>query len=135
MRFKRAIGIAALTYVASFLIGIVVASASGINLLDGQEPTATQWIISIVFTLIIVALFSLWYFSGKGVSASAKEGFYLGLVFFVAGWVLDFILALPLLLSGSSASQLIAYYSNPLFWVSVVLIVLVPVVVGAVKKR
>ena len=133
---KRALWISALLYFATFFVGIVVAVIIGTDL-SGETPITTMhWILSMVLSVILAALFSLWYFRKEGIKVSVKEGLHLGLSFLVVGIVFDMLILIPYLASGvGDGASLVGYYKDPLFWVSVVLIVLTPGVVGKVKGR
>lgn len=118
-------------YVLTFAIGIGIALYLGTDL-TGEEPISKiHWIWTIVLSVILAGFFSYWYFKDKKVKTCAAEGCYLGLTFFGVGIFFDFLFLIPYLMLGiGDAAVLTSYYQNIWFWVSVVLIVLTPVVVG-----
>ena len=131
MNKKRAIVISVLLYIATFAVGILVGVILGTDFSGETEITTTHWIISIIFSIILAAIFSFLYFKGRGVDASGKQGLKLGLFFLLIGIIFDALFLLPYVFSGSgSMDGVLAYYLDPLFYVSVLLIILTPVVVG-----
>ena len=133
---KRAIWISVLLYAATFLIGIIVALALGTDL-SGETPiTKMHWVLSIILSVILAGLFSLWYFKGKKVEINQKEGLYLGLTFLIVGIFFDLLFIIPYLTLGvGDITALLNYYQDPFFWISVVLIIVTPVVVGKWKEK
>ena len=131
MNKKREIVISVLLYIATFAVGILVGVILGTDFSGETEITTTHWIISIIFSIILAAIFSFLYFKGRGVDASGKQGLKLGLFFLLIGIIFDALFLLPYVFSGSgSMDGVLAYYLDPLFYVSVLLIILTPVVVG-----
>ena len=133
---KRAIWISVLLYAATFLIGIVVALILGTDL-SGETPiTKMHWVLSIILSVILAGLFSLWYFKGRKIKISQKEGLYLGLTFLAVGIFFDLLFIIPYLALGvGDVNSLLNYYQDPFFWISVVLIVVTPIVVGKWKGK
>lgn len=137
MNIKRALWISLLIYIASFIIGIVGMIVIGFDpsqSATGDLPTSF-YVIGVIASVVLASLFSLWYFSGRGIKAGAKEGLYLGLTMFFVGFALDIIIYLLMLAGGGADFDILAYYSHPIFWVAAVLIVASASVVGALKKR
>ena len=134
MDLKRAIWISVLLYVATFIMGIIVALVVGTDLTGEESISTTHWILSILVSVVIAALFSLWYFRGKKAKASAKEGFYLGITFLAVGIIFDALFIIPYLFVGG-ASGVLSYYSDIWFYISVILVVLTPVIIGSMKSK
>lgn len=134
MNKKRAIWIAALLYVATFAIGIATALLLGTDL-TGEEPiTLMHWVLSIVLSVAVTAAFSHWYFKGKGIALSVKNGWKLGLTFLVVGIFFDALFTIPYAFQ-NGPDALVAYYSDPLFYVSVALIVATPAAYAKLKAK
>jgi len=139
MNRKRAFWIAVLLYLATFIVGIGIAIFLGTDLTWEEPISKIHWIWSIMLSVLLAGLFSMWYFKDKKVKSCAAEGCYLGLTFFAVGIFFDLLFLIPYLLSGiGDASALVGHYKDIWFWVSVILIVLTPVVVGGwsdLKKK
>jgi len=128
---KRKLLFAVGLYFASFAIGIVVALILGIDMSGQSDITTEHWIWSIVLSVLVTAFFSEKYFSKA--KRTIEEAWHLGLTYLGVGVVIDSLFMIPYaIVNGTSA--LIKYYSEPLFYVSVVLIVLTPVVLVRLKK-
>ena len=135
MNIKRALWVSVLTYAASFIIGLIVMTLMGIDPTNLAKIPNNVLYISILLTIIIVALFTLFYFKGKNIKPSAKEGFYFGLVLIILGTILDVIIFSLSSLATGTQQSLIEYYSNPLFWITLILLLATTTIVGAVKRR
>lgn len=135
MNLKRAIGIGFLTYIATFAVGIIAALAMGLDMTSTDTPPPEMFYISAIAAVIIASLFSLWYFKGKNVETNAKQGFIFGIVLILIGFAMDFITFIPYVTSGGSYNDLLAYYSNPIFLITLVLILVTPAVVGHILSK
>ncbi len=133
MNIKRAIWMGVLAYLASFFIGIIGAAVLGIDLTTAVEPSMTLWIWGIVFTIVLMGLFALWYF--KTETPSVKTGLYFGLIAVGVGFVIDAIIIVPFILSSTAPQDPLAYYLNPLFWLTLVLLVATTTLVGWWKAK
>lgn len=121
MNWKRAIGLGVASYVVTFIVGTIVATMMGIDLSQAKEVPNSVWYVNIVIASLIVGAFSFWYF--KKEEASLKSGFHLGLTFIGVGFVLDAILIIPWIFMSGSPADPIAYYTNPLFWLTIVILI------------
>ena len=130
MNKKRAWGIAVVLYIATFIIGIVTGMILGTDFTGETSIPLSHWIISIILSILITGIFSIWYFKGKKVKVSAKEGLKLGLIYLAVGVLFDLLFLTTFSLSGQDISAIASYYADPLFYVSVVLVVLTPVFIG-----
>jgi hypothetical protein len=63
MNWKRAIGIGCLLYVLSFIVGIIVAVLSGINMETAESVPQSVWVIGMIITVVLVVGATLWYFN------------------------------------------------------------------------
>lgn len=93
------------------------------------------FIIGMVLSVVLAGIFSVVYFKGKGVKASTKEGFYLGVTIILIGFVLDLVLFLLSILAGETGSEITTYYSNIFFWIALVLVIATATLVGALRAR
>lgn len=132
MKLKRAILIAIATYALSFIIGLIPMLLMGVNTMEMSEFPANFFIIGMVISVALAVAFSLVYFRDKRIRRNAKEGFYFGIVLAITGFALDGILFLIGSLSGSPM-DLLAYYANPLFWLTLLLVIITTTIVGKVK--
>lgn len=135
MKLKRAVWISVLLYVSTFIVGVLIAVALDTDLSGIESIPVGHWVLSIALSAILSGLFSYWYFNGKKIKAGAKQGLFLGLTFFVVGLVLDAIILLMFFAFVGGGSELLAYYADPFFYISILVIILTPVVVGAKIKR
>jgi hypothetical protein len=133
MKLKRAIGIGVVTYIVSFIFGIVTALLMGIDLSNAEAAPQSVWVIGIFGTVVIVSLSAFWYF--KKVKANLKEGFKLGLVFVIVSFLIEFLLVIPYIITSGSPASMIEYYSNPLLWLSIALLIVSASLVGEYKGR
>ena len=130
MQWRRT-WIAALAYVASFALGILNALAFGIDLSAATELPTSVWLVALVIQAVITALFALWYFASKHVEPSWRSGLWLGITFVIVGFVFDFAFVIPSIVLTDAPSDIGAYYSQPLFWVSLVETILIAIGWGA----
>lgn len=135
MNIKRAVGVGILTYLIAFIIGMIVVGISGVDATNPAEVPKSVLYINIVITIIIAALLTLFYFKGKHTKANVKEGLLFGIVLVIVGFILDIIIFLIFSSASQSEFDLMEYYSNPIFWVSLVLLLITTSVVGWIKGR
>ena len=130
MKTKRAILVALALYLTTFIIGIVLTIIAKVSLASPQEIPTTYWVITIVVTVLLTTLASIWYFNKPGISRNIKEGFKLGITFIIVGLIIDLIFFIPLFIT-SGASLLIEYYSTPSFYITLILVVMSSVFIGS----
>jgi len=118
MDIKRASWISCLAYISSFVVGIFIAKFMDADVFGGAQVPTAMWTVSILFTIILVVIFSLWYFQDTKITADLKEGLLLGLVMVIVGFLFDIILFLPVLFSGTAA-DILDYYASPFFWLAI----------------
>jgi len=135
MNVKRAIGVGLLTYLVSFILGIIVMFAMGVDPSQGSEIPKSAFIVNIIITLILAGLFTLFYFKDKKIKRNAKEGFLFGIVLIIMGFILDVIIFTLTSIMTSTQINILEYYSNPIFWLALILFVLTTTIVGAIKEK
>jgi predicted tellurium resistance membrane protein TerC len=130
MNRKRAIWMGILVWVLALLAGMSFIFFSFYN--PDNLITAYGGIVSV----IIVSAIGAWiYFRGKNISPNPEEGFYLGLMFFVVGAVLDIVVIIISTSLGLSTLQDFgSYYTQPSFYVAVVFLILTTTVVGGIMR-
>ncbi|MBI2449082.1 hypothetical protein HYV49_02175 [Candidatus Pacearchaeota archaeon] len=135
MNLKRAIWVAVLTYAISFIIGLIVMMIMGVDPTNLTEIPNNVLYISIILTIIIAVFFTLLYFKGKRIKPNAKEGFYFGLILIIVGTILDIIIFSLSSLATGTQQSLIEYYSNPFFWIALILLLATTTIVGVLRGR
>lgn len=135
MNLKRAFGVAFLSYFASFAAGFLVAMAFGIDLSTETDVPAEVWYTGILISVFLMALFTMWYFKGKGTKANARNGFYFGLVAIGLAFLLDAIVIIPAVFVTDAPSEVLSYYVDPLFWLSVLAVIVTTTATGAFLSR
>lgn len=118
--FKRAIGILLVFYIATFVVGIIVGFITSQNMASLNSISRFMWYFGIVVNMLLIALFTRWYFVQKTLVASAKSGALFGLTAVALSTVVDIII-FSVANSYGAAVHLGAYYSDPKFWLIVVL--------------
>jgi hypothetical protein len=133
MQLKRAIWIAVLLYVASFITGFVNAMILGFDMSSmGAVPVAV-WVANMLVGALLCAVFAWWYFLKA--TAGAREGALLGLIFVGVSFVIEGVFIIPAMIVSGVAGDLLAYYGHPLFWVAVALVIGAACAVGWWKGR
>jgi hypothetical protein len=136
MNFKRALWVGVLTYFVSFIVGLIPMMIMGFNPSQMTDVPQSFFIIGIIISVILAALFTLLYFKDRKISPSAKEGFYFGLTLVIIGSVLDVIIfSIGSIAGGGNEMDILGYYSNPLFWVALVLFIVTTTTVGYFKSK
>jgi len=130
MNLKRAVWMSVVVYAISFAIGIITAAILGVDLTEATEPPVSVWIISIVVTVAILAAFTWWYFKDKKVKPNAKEGLFFGLTMIIVGTILDMTIIIPYILTNDAGTEVLTYYANPLFLLTIVLLLATTTIVG-----
>lgn len=124
MKFWRAVLTGALVWVLIFFEVSILMFGFKLN-----APSSLYYIIHFIASTIFVLLASLIYFRGKKVKAGIGKGFWLGIIFIIAGIVLDSIITIPLFMNFDysfliSGEMLVGY----------VIGLIVCMTVGALKK-
>lgn len=115
MNYKRALWLTLLLYLTSFIVGLFSASYFG---LDYSTTTVPQevFIFGIFSMVILMIIFTTWYFKGKDVpQATVTRGVQFGFFAIAVSFLLDFTFIVPAILSGQDI-DIVAYYGHPLFW-------------------
>ena len=120
MNFKRAVGIGVVYYIASFVVGIVAALATGFDFEAGAAFTPILTVIGIVMTLILTPLFTYWYFNSKKgtkITPTLQHGLKLGVVFLLIGTVFDLLTLGAASVAGELPDNPFEFYMDIWFWV------------------
>ncbi len=130
MNKKRAILIALALYVSTLIVGIILTIFAKVNLQSPQEIPTTYWIITIVVTVLLTSIASIWYFNKKGTIRNTKEGLKLGWTFICVGFILDALFFIPAFFS-SGVKLLFEYYINPSFYITLLLVIATATFIGS----
>ncbi len=131
--FKRALGISFLMYIATFVVALVCGLVSGQDMSSMAVIPDYYWYVGMVGVIILMVLFSFWYFKTTTVMASAKAGLLFSLTTVVLSIILDIILFSLGNASGAEV-DIWMYYGDFRFWIIVILILLTGTLVGHKKS-
>lgn len=131
---RRAIGVAFALYIATFIAGLIAGFVSGQDMTSMSTIPDYFWYVGMGISVVLISLFTLWYFRDARIQPSAKSGAYFGLT------TVGFSFALDLIIFSFGNAQgagvdLSAYYSDPRFFVTVILVVLTATLVGVFKSH
>ena len=134
MNYKRALLLSLLAYVISFIVGLLAALIFSVDF-SGDDPIPRSlWYVGIIASIIIMASFTLWYFKSDTTTASTLNGLAFGAIAVVFSAALDALIFTPAALSGRG-NELISYYSEPLFWITLILVIVTTTLVGYLMGR
>lgn len=94
--------------------------------LENQNIPTIYWIITIITTVLLSCLASIWYFNKA--KRSPKEGLKLGITFIVVGFVLDLLFFFT---QENAAEIMKSYYSSISFYMILALVVASAVYIGS----
>ncbi len=121
-------------YLCSFVLGILLSIISSLYFSQTGKTNTIISLINLVLMVVIVALFSLYYFKDNKIKADVKEGLKFGLVLIVIGFVFDWV-GFLISIARNSPQDLINYYSNPYFWIALILLIGTSALVGHIKGK
>ncbi|MCH8050181.1 hypothetical protein IIB51_02145 [Patescibacteria group bacterium] len=134
MNYKRALLLSLLAYVISFIVGLLAALIFSVDF-SGDEPIPQSlWYVGIIASVIIMASLTLWYFKSDTTRAGTLNGLAFGAVAVFFSAILDTLIFIPAALSGKG-NELIAYYSEPFFWITLILVIVTTTLVGYLMGR
>lgn len=131
-KFKKIVVFSLIAYALSFLVSTIVMFSMGIDFetFDVTNMSMSLWVVAMAATALITYIVTKWYFRTKWVVVpSAKEGFIFGVAVVVIGFVLDFLLVLPVVIT-QGANDLLAYYQHPFFGLTVLILLGTATIVG-----
>ena len=132
MNKKRAIITAIGLYIATFLIGIIISLSGGLNFSDPSKIPPYFWFVSLIITIGFSAFASLWYFNSSKTARNTKEGFLLGIIFVVTGFILDLLFFIPVFFKSGNLQNILIYYTRPIFFASLILVVATTTLMGSI---
>ena len=123
MNYKRAVGIGALIYFVTMVIGIIVCSALGLAPDVNQPIPNEMWIASALCGAILSIAGAYWYFQGKSLRPNLRAGVKFGAAVIMIGFLLDLLFFATLAWSDSNPlTAITSYYGQLPFWGTLVLI-------------
>lgn len=126
MNLKRGILISLALYATTMILGIILTITANIGLASPQSISTVYWIITIVATVLLTCLASIWYFSKA--KKSPMEGLKLGVTFVVVGFILDLLF----FFTQDNATQIMKqYYSSISFYLVLAIVVASAVFIGS----
>lgn len=132
MNLKRGVVVGLALYFITFIVGVLLTIFSKVSLESPQNIPTTYWIITIIVTVLLTSIASIIYFHKSGTKRSVKEGFKLGITFAIVGFILDMLFFIPAIVS-SGTSLIIQYYSNPSFYITLLLVIASATFIGSRK--
>lgn len=126
MNIKRGILISIALYAATMIVGIILTIIANINPQTPQNIPTIYWIITIITTVLLTCLASIWYFSKA--KRNAKEGFKLGLTFVVVGFALDILFFFT---QDNALEIMKQYYTSISFYLVLALVVVSAIFIGS----
>jgi hypothetical protein len=130
MDLKRAIWMSVLLYISSAIIGILLAGFLNIDVENTNEIPISLWYWGISATILLLIIFTKWYFKNSKINRNAKEGFLFGAAAIIIGTVIDAIIVVPYIVINQNSTEVLAYYLSPLFWITLLVILAVSSAVG-----
>lgn len=117
------------------MIAIYLVGFKNLNQTEDNEINSLYWILGILVSFLLSTIASLIYFKGKGIKPTLEEGSRLGLTYLIVFIALDLLIITPLILTNTYAEIFGAYYRDPFFLISAILIILTPAFIGALKEK
>ena len=130
MNIKRAIWMSVVFYIVSFILGTITGIFMEVDLSAATEIPDTVWYVGMVLTIILMVLFTSWYFRIPQTKPNAKNGFLFGITAMIVGFVLDAVIIFPSMMATDAPADMMAYYMNPFFWITLILMLMVGGVTG-----
>ena len=108
------------------IVGIILTIIANINIQSPQNIPTIYWIITIITTVLLTCLASIWYFSKA--KRNAKEGFKLGITFIVVGFILDILFFFT---QENAATIMKQYYTSTSFYLVLALVIVSAIFIGS----
>jgi len=134
MNYKRAALLSLLAYVISFAVGILSALIFSVDF-SGEAPVPQfMWYVGLLASILIMGGLAFWYFKSDTTKPSLLNGLMFGVIAIVVGFVIDALFFIPAALGGRGG-ELIAYYLEPFFWITLVAVIATTTLVGFLLGR
>jgi len=113
----------AFAYVLLFISGVGLTFLLKTPLVPGSPVPTSFLTAQIILSVITGFIVAYWYFRSPLTTPSIRNGFLLGIVLVITGFVFDLLLFSPALIKGYPLSEIVSLYTEPLFWASLVSLV------------
>jgi len=134
MNYKRALLLSLAAYVLSFVVGFLSALIFGVDF-SGEAPVPQAlWYVGLVASILIMGGLTFWYFKSDSTKATMCNGLMFGAIAVVLGFIIDGLIFIPAAISGRGG-ELISYYLEPFFWITLVAVIATTTLVGYLLGR
>lgn len=133
-KFKRALAISVVLYIATFIVGIICGVILGHDPATMAEVPDSFWYIGMVGAIVLTALFAGWYFKSSAIKASAKSGLFFGLTAAAVSFILDYVI-FSLGSSDGVEFDFGSYYGDVRYWIIIMLVIATAKVFGWRKGK
>lgn len=135
MHVKRGVWIAIVFYVSCLVVCGATAALMGVDLsLSPSEIPSSFWIVSLIEMGVLTAICTKWYLDDVR-AKGARAGFEFGIIALIVGAILDLLVLFPLMTQGGDKSDLLAFYTLPWFWMSLIILLATAAIVGGHQKK
>ncbi|NBD74311.1 hypothetical protein GVX82_04715 [Patescibacteria group bacterium] len=125
---RRMVRLAGVAYGLSLLAGLILGSALQVGAETVGEVSRDVWLVAMATSALVVYGTTKWYFFDPRVVPSFREGALFGTVLVGIGFVIDLLIVFPLWVAG--AESVYAFYTHPLFFVTLLASIAVAGIVG-----
>lgn len=129
---KRTLGIVLTGCIAILIVTIIGGKLTGVDL-ENVYPADipyTMWSFCIISVAIISAFVTMWYLNSPKLIPSINNGFIFGMLFVIVGFIGDIIALVP---HKNGLDILLSYYAQPIYWATLVLVIIICSLVGYFK--
>lgn len=135
INYRRAVWMAVLLYVTTFIIGGFSAAILGIDFSASPDQIPTlMWVVGLIEICVLMALFTHWFVHDVKKPAHLL-GFEFGVIAIIIGFVLDMLVIVPSIVQSGAQVDTLSYYMSPWFWATMGAMLLTATLVGATEAR
>lgn len=134
MFIKRAIGISILIFVASLVLNVVWERIFNVKLksINPYDIPSEMWFTAIASAVVLSGLGAMWFFKSPRIVANAKNGFLVGFIASLTGFILDIVVIAPL---KNGLRMLSGYFLHWQYWTAFILIIISSTIIGSLQRR
>ncbi len=104
-------------YCVSFSIGLMNATVHGVDLATATDLPDKVWLTGVVAHVLLVVLFTRWYFRPAWITPSLRAGRRFALFLLVVSLLCDFILSVVFTVQSGSTEMVSNYFSEVWYWI------------------
>jgi len=134
MNYKRALLLSLTAYVLSFVVGFISALMFGVDFSGEASVPQSLWYVGLFASILIMGGLTFWYFKSDSTKATMCNGLMFGAIAVVLGFIIDGLIFIPAAISGRGG-ELISYYLEPFFWITLIAIIATTTLVGYLLGR